>query len=340
MALSWGNWGQSNSDSISLSVDPGSVRTNQAPPPRAAFGQGAWYDTPGLRFNPQNPFQAWDRDVGAYQGLQVPEWMTDPPTFYGVYQSAPENYRSAVIGNERSRMEAQARTLAGQSAGRTALQNQARDVNQAAASWADDPGRARALDEMMRRTSPDYSFFSPTERTAVTQPVGQAYARQNAQMQAEQAGRGTWGGGGAIEDSSALRVLADAQGTQLRAQIDAQEKELKNQALATLAGTTAAYNAADTAYLNAGNQLAGALAALEAGLDFEPTDYTVWPALSEAQSRAEDEATFRDEALRQMEEESKFNFQDLAELFLSGQGSGAVPQAIGGTLGALQLLAA
>jgi hypothetical protein len=298
------------------------VLHNPIAPPTPAFGSD-WtniLDTPGHRFNQSG--QVWNPTAGSWADVNFPEYIRDPASFYAMYQEQTPGYRAAMLANERSAYDTRNDEMAQLQRGRDWLTGQQQQVGDAATSWANDPGRNLAMQGMMERAAPGYEFFSPTERTAATQPIAQSYARNSAMMQADQARRGIYGSGQSGQDRGALAVLADTGGMQVRAQIDAAERQLKEQALKDLAGTTSQFNAADTAYVNAGNQLAGALASLESGVDFEPTDYSVWPALNDATQRAADESRFRDEALQTMEKESQFGFQDLSQLVLSSLGTG------------------
>jgi hypothetical protein len=247
--------------------------------------------------------------------------MLHPAEFYRTYWSAPEDQRAAIISTEQSNWDTMNRDLQAVGAGRSWLTSQQNDVDAAARTWADDPSRALVTQQLTERTSPGYSFFSPTERTAAELSVAQSAARAQNLNETSAAAHGTYGSGGMGQNAAAIQTLADTGGMQLRAQIDADEKKLKNQALQALASTTSQYNAADTAYVNAGNQLAGALAALESGVDFQPTDYTVWPTLAAAEDRAASEAAFNEWARAAMEEEAKFGVQDFANLFFSGLGA-------------------
>lgn len=326
--LGGGGFGREEPEPIVWRNDPNTVTHNpQAPPTGQDDFRNTWSNRPGVQFNDQG--QAWDSAVGGYRTVNLPAYAgDDPQSFYNLLQEVPEEYRGAFIyqmqrdyADRQSELEALGR-------GRTALTGQMGDVDAAADRWRTDPNRALVLEEMARRASPDYQFITPQQRTAYEDPIRQGYALADVYQRGNQAGRGVSQGGDAIQSNQALAIQAATGGNQLRAQIDADEQRLKQQALSSLAGTTAAYNASDAQYVNASNQLAGALAALESGVDYESTDYTIWPALNDATQRADEEADFRDRALTDMEEQAKFSREDLAELILSSIGSGLPGKAL------------
>lgn len=292
--------------------------------PNGQFGSGEWWSSPGMRFNEQG--HAWDPTAGAYRTVQMPNWAgsmeSNPQAFYELYQSVPENYRAAWKANMVSDYDANNKNMEQLAAGRKWLTGAMGDVDRARTGWANDPYRQQVMQGLSERASPEYEFFSGPQRTAMEDPIRQGYAMSDIAHRGAAAGHGTSQGGGAAQGNQALAVQAATGGNQLRAQIDAEEQKLKNEALSALAGTTASYNAADSQYVNAGNQLAGALASLESGVQFDPTDYTIWPALNDATQRADEEAEFRDRAMTAMEEEARFGLDDLTETLLSSLGSG------------------
>jgi len=287
--------------------------------------QTDWYNLPNVRLDATGS-QAWNPATGAWESVTVPSWFGSDPqyyqAFYDQYQATnPENRASQAltIGD----MVAQRGVaMANQNAGRTWLGGQMSDVRSAGEAWASDPYRNQVMAEMARRASPDYDFFTPRQRTAAMLPSAQQYATDSMRMAADSAARGGGGGGLDIQNNAILRGQAETRGALVGASMDAAEEQLHQAALDSLARTGGAYNAADVQYLQASNQLAGALASLETGTAFNPADYTVWPALAEEQRRAEEAARFQQEALDAAVKASQPGFYDVAELLLSLPGSG------------------
>lgn len=302
--------------------------TTYRPPPGSAsqtpWGQGSWWNTPGVQFQPAEGGgrQIWNPTAGSWEAFSAPDWLGDydPAEFYDLYQNTPEEWRSSLILGMQSRAEDEQNARDAQAAGRQWLQSQLDQVNAGADSWAADPSREMAMEALRTRADPGYEAFSTAERSAAAQPLARNAAITDMLLDARAASQG--GGGLGMQNSAIARGQMANAGTQLQAQFDIAERNLQEQALRALAQLTPAYQNVDLAYLNAGNQLSGALGQLEMGVDFEPTDFTIWPTIAQATRDAESEAAFRMDALQQLEQESRFNIQDLVEMLLSSSGSG------------------
>jgi len=300
-----------------------------------------WWEIPGLSFDPATgaPIRKPYWGPGFTPDLTVPDWMglQGASSFYDLYQGATPEQRPAMILSEQDAWRIEQKKLAGQAAGRQWLGEQMSSVEAGAESWANDPFRQMVMDAMSERAAPGYQFFSPMERTAAVLPIAQQTARGQAQLAGNAAARGMGAGSAAMDRSALLAGQANIGETMVRGGFDQAQRTLSQQAIANLAQTAGGYEGLDLQYQNARSQLAGALAALEMGLDFEPTDYTVWPALAEGSRQAEKQAAQAERMIAAMEEESKFDIQDLVNQLLSASGGGAKNYAIAG-LGGLASL--
>jgi hypothetical protein len=298
-----------------------------------------WWNQPNLQFDTTgNPIVG---SLNPNLDVSIPPWMTmDPQEFYTLYNDPAfdATTRAGMIATMKSEYEANQRNLAGQDRGREWLGGAMDRTATDAASWADDPYRQMVMESMSERAAPGYQFFSPMERTSAVLPIAQQMARGNAQMAAGAAARGMSGSGAELQRSGLLAGQANIGETMVRAGMDASQRSLSQQAVSDLARTTAGYEGVDQQYLNASNQLAGALAALEMGIEFEPTDYTVWPALAEASRQAEQEAADRQRMIAAMEEEARYNWQDLGNAFASAKGGGLPAYLMAGLTGIPSLL--
>lgn len=301
-------------------ASPSPYPQQQTPAPTGADTfRDDWYNQPGVTFNGAG--QAWDPVAGVYRSVNVPAWMPDPQSFYPLYQQTSPDYRSAMLLNLQSRYADEQNALAGQTAGRNWLGGQMGDVRAGADSWAADPTRALVTESLTERASPEHEYFTPVQRTAAGLPLGQQYATNTMLMGADAARRGA-PSGIELQNNAIARGQAMTGGAVVQSAMDTASEQLRSQALGALASTTGAYEGVDLAYTNASNQLAGALAALEMGVDFEPADYTVWPTLDLAQDEARREASFRQQGLAAMEEESRSGIQELLEMLISGKNAG------------------
>ena len=299
-----------------------------------------WYNVPNVRLDPTGS-QAWNPTTGGWEAVTVPSWFGSDPQYYqalyALYQQASPADRASMILTQGDLIARRDRGVANQAAGRTWLGDQMTDVRSAGEAWANDPYRNQVMAELARRASPGYSFFTPTQRTAAVLPVGQQYAADSMRMAADAAAHGTSGSGVQTQNNAILRGQAETRGAMVGAQLDSAEQQLHQAALDSLARTGGAYNAADVQYLQASNQLAGALASLETGTEFNPADYTVWPALAEAERNAREEQEWRDRAMTAYENEARYGVNDFGQAVLSGVGSGPVGIGVGTLTGLAEL---
>lgn len=275
----------------------------------------------------------WNREgadfASAPGDLTVPEWWSDdfstPQEMYETLSTLPRGMREWVDLERRSTWRANQQQEAAQARQRELLAGISEGAQRAYDEWAADPNREYVLQQFRERSQPGYSIVSPVEQTALHNRIAQNYAQNLNAAQASAAARGVGAGGAAIGQEAAIRSMAQTGGLTLDAAIAEANRQQQLSALDALGRLTGAYEGTDLAYLSALDQIAAQQAAVEGSIEYQPTDYLAFAELADAQRRAEEEQRFRDEMFAELQDQTKYNWQDFVNWLLSLPGS-QIPQ--------------
>lgn len=262
--------------------NPGAVVMEPATPP----APGAWFDTPGSTIynlgqpgpfdattgaagglDSANPYYIVGAD-GAPSNVSLPDWAVGtgltPDTFYSIYNSFTD-------------IPTRDQWVVAMQSAKAVRDQQAGEMQP-------------ILDDLERRSSPDFDFLTGTQQRSAQQLVAQQYARGASAAQADAAGRGTGFGGAAAGRNASLRSFADATGMQLQAQHDATNQAARDTALSTTAS-------------------------ILSDRQYEPLDMVRFMELDRDRTALIQETIDLDEAKLAAEEAaSEFTFRDLAPL--------------------------
>lgn len=302
------------------------------PNPFDNYQSDTWWETPGFTdFQGGTGYLSYTAPDGgqttqARFGTELPEWAQndymDPGAFYAAYEGRlPEN-RADWIGNMQSAYLARRDNEGAHQRGLDILSEQYARLQGDAADWRNDPNRAAIMEELARRSDPDFNVISDRERAAADLEIAQRYASTMARSQANQAGRGVAGGSAGGSVDRAIEARANALGMTLGAGYDRMDDEARSRALGMLTSTTGAYEGLDQAYSNAMDRMAAERAKSERDIQYIPSDSVPWADLDFArEDAARQEDLFR-EAMDRLTENNELGWRDRAGNLVNTIGSG------------------
>lgn len=261
----------------------------------------------------------------ATQNLEVPEWAVQdtPAAFYDWYQNEGGNQpgvqATLVDTLEKNKLNEEARQSS-----LAFLQGGITDLTSAYEVWQADPYRMAALEGYQRRLEPGYSVVSPEEERAMDLRIAQSTQSNLARTNARAGGRGVASGGANLGTLAGIQGQALAAEVGVDAQIASANEQARLMATQGLGALSAQQAGIDLAYNQGLAQYTGAQANVEAGQQFNPTDFTAFGALQTAQERWEVEDERFNRALASYEKSQEFDLgewliDDVAPLVL-GQG--------------------
>jgi hypothetical protein len=300
-------------------------------PAMTALDPTAWYESPGV---------SWQQGQGIYQTTMrggqpgrvaidtpIPEWAAasfgDPASFYEWYQASKDarNF-SAVRATLGSQSLAREDTRAAIDEAIGGLGGTRDTLSELLERFRSDPERAAYGETLQERSAPGYRAISETEEGAWRQRIAEAAARQERTRMAGAAGRGTARSGTTLQNVTGLRAMADAQGLRLAADVSARNEAARQEALAGLGRFTDRGVAIESAITDQLRQVDAQIAAIQAGVSFEPTDLLAFDQLEFGQEAYLDEREFAREALEQYEAEGRQAPPWLLQLALGTIGTG------------------
>ena len=298
--------------------------------------EAAWWDQPRVVFNETG--QIYNPNAPGWMTPSMPSWadpamIANPQAFYTRYQSLTPEQRADQALSFQDAADTRALQEGRIEAGRTAITDQQGNIDTSHQEWIDNPDRAAILEELRRRSTPEFELIGGAEEATHYDTLRRSYADAAAAASTSAAARGAGGAGTTISREAGLQQIAAVGGRQIRASIDVANQQARDANLRALNEYIADQSRVELAYESAKSQLAGALAELELGIQYEPTDYTAWGALADATQRADEEAEDREEQLRLFEESLTTGPIDWLNLALNAIGSGG-PEVLAGLVGA------
>ena len=298
-------------------ITGGATLSPQFSPERTeGWGAGNWWETPNVHWS--TPSTATGALIeGTRQPdteLALPSWASDyadPQSFYNAYRGWHEDLRPGIVGSMQSAAAAEAKNEAALQAAREQLLGTQGEMNAAYELWEADPFRTAALTGLQEQAAPGYDVISDKQQAANDLQIAQMYARNLSAAQASAAGRGVAGGGVAAGQQAAIRSYADAAGLDLAARTEGINKQARQNALAALGQLSSAYGRTDLAWQNSMAEVSRGLAAIDAGVDYQPTDFTTFDMLSFAMERERAEAEQIEQYMDQWGQQQETDLLDL-----------------------------
>jgi hypothetical protein len=266
------------------------------------------------------------RPVGAHRaslGLPV-------PNVPGVSQMTPDEYNEYIAAqgengifmhqNFLATEDAQRRTEEGRLAGIATLTDARRTGEEAYGRYLSDPNRQLIFGELTRRSTEP--LFTPAQRSAATNQLGQLYTQNLSRMRQRAASAGVLDTGGQSGFEAGLGTATESANLQLKATMDAADRQAQDNALQLLSQYQAADVGLTQGFVNDLARISGGIAALEAGLEVQPTDFMAFRAVQFAQQQWEDFSAAHWAEVERLEKAGKWTGADTLNLFLSMIGGG------------------
>ncbi len=316
---------------------------------RLGGGGGEWYDQPDpFRYGgATGPFQSTafvnpitgkpiHPGVGVMPAdrvaLQVPVWASgefdDPRVFYDWWNGmTPEEQGRARAALSAGHVARQ-RTEEARASGISELRGAQTRLGGRYETFMEDPRWQTIFDTLEGYASGESPMISPEELTLARLGLSQRYAQTEAAARGSAAGRGVGTSGNIGQLLDPMKVYTDVGGLQLAAQARAENRAGEMRATTDLARMLGSREGVALAYESELDRLTGAIAAIEAGKEYEPTDLLAFDELAWAMNAWEDEMERAANMEARYEEEAKWGGEDLINLFL--QITGGFPGATAG----------
>lgn len=268
---------------------------------------------------------------------RVPQWASsafdDPTVFNRWYNSVrgSENL-PAIMATLGSAAKAESDTQRGQEQSLGTLRDLLQSLQGELDTFRSDPRRQQVAETLQEQATPGYRAITETEEGAWRNRIAQSAARQEALRLGTAGARGTAGSGTTLQDVTAQRAIADAQGVNLSANVAAANREAVSRALSDLGSYTDRGAAIEQQMLNRLAQIESAIAQVEGGTVYEPTDFLSLAELDFGQEQYLAEQQARNDALDALIESNQFGGQDFVDFLTSLSGTG-IPSWLGSVLG-------
>lgn len=329
-----GQWGQRFASNW-LGIEPAGVPGTSSPvrpagsgKPGRAPGVGSqenWYD-----IDPNTLSRSMFESHANMGDLPLPSWaegnFADPQAFQTWYQANKDSPSlPAMVATLESTAEARRNTEAARSAAIDRLGGTRGMFETELGGFREDPVRAEILAELQRRASPDFRAITELQESAAMNSLAQEYARANAQRLTSAGSRGAIGSGTTAQTGASFQGATAGQALQTRALISGENESARAESLNSMARFSDTSEALEMAYFNAIGKIDAELARIEADVNYQPTDFMAFDAVSFARQQYAEGLGLAERELDLYEQSLQWQPSDTMDMLLRLPGSG-IPQ--------------